>query len=161
MAYASWSVVFGEQPSASKWNILGTNDAAFNNGTGIPSVNSAAAYVATSQSTTSTSFTDLATAGPAATVTVGSTGLLLVGMTVTSYNSGANLTYTSFALSGANTLAASDKYSTIHGGTQAEGQAGSWLMASQTPGSTTVTMKYKANAGTGSWQERHIWAIPL
>src|SRR4051812_19992946 len=30
MAYASWSVVFGEQPSASKWNILGTNDATFN-----------------------------------------------------------------------------------------------------------------------------------
>lgn len=35
MAYASWSVVFGEQPSAAKWNILGTNDAAFNDGTGI------------------------------------------------------------------------------------------------------------------------------
>lgn len=29
MAYASWSVTFGEQPSASKWNILGTNDAYF------------------------------------------------------------------------------------------------------------------------------------
>lgn len=29
MAYASWSVVFGEQPTASKWNILGTNDAHF------------------------------------------------------------------------------------------------------------------------------------
>lgn len=29
MAYASWSVVFNEQPSASKWNILGTNDAYF------------------------------------------------------------------------------------------------------------------------------------
>lgn len=34
MAYASWSVVFGEQPSAAKWNILGTNDASFNDGTG-------------------------------------------------------------------------------------------------------------------------------
>lgn len=29
MVYASWSVVFGEQPSATKWNILGTNDAHF------------------------------------------------------------------------------------------------------------------------------------
>jgi len=37
MAYASWSVVFGEQPSAAKWNILGTNDASFNDGTGIGS----------------------------------------------------------------------------------------------------------------------------
>lgn len=35
MAYQVWSVVFGEQPSASKWNILGTNDAGFNDGTAI------------------------------------------------------------------------------------------------------------------------------
>lgn len=30
MAYQAFSVVFGEQPSAAKWNILGTNDAEFN-----------------------------------------------------------------------------------------------------------------------------------
>lgn len=36
MAYTSWSVVFGEQPSAAKWNILGANDASFNDGTGFP-----------------------------------------------------------------------------------------------------------------------------
>lgn len=30
MAYASWSLTFGEQPSTAKWNILGTNDDAFN-----------------------------------------------------------------------------------------------------------------------------------
>jgi len=35
MAYTAWSVVFGEQPSAAKWNILGENDASFNDGTGI------------------------------------------------------------------------------------------------------------------------------
>lgn len=35
MSYSSWSVVYGEQPSAAKWNILGTNDASFNDGTGI------------------------------------------------------------------------------------------------------------------------------
>lgn len=35
MGYASWSVVFGEQPSAAKWNILGTNDSSFNDSTGI------------------------------------------------------------------------------------------------------------------------------
>jgi len=38
MAYSAWSVVFGEQPSAAKWNILGTNDASFNDGTGIASL---------------------------------------------------------------------------------------------------------------------------
>lgn len=35
MAYTSWSVVFGETPSAAKWNLLGSNDASFNDGTGI------------------------------------------------------------------------------------------------------------------------------
>ena len=30
MAYQSWSVVAFEQPTASKWNILGTNDSDFN-----------------------------------------------------------------------------------------------------------------------------------
>lgn len=35
MAYVAWSVVFGETPSASKWNILGTNDSSFNDGSGI------------------------------------------------------------------------------------------------------------------------------
>lgn len=35
MTYAAWSVVFGEQPSAAKWNVLGSNDASFNDGTGI------------------------------------------------------------------------------------------------------------------------------
>jgi hypothetical protein len=35
MAYTAWSVIFGEQPSAAKWNLLGSNDAAFNNGGGV------------------------------------------------------------------------------------------------------------------------------
>lgn len=37
MAYTAWSVVFGEQPSTAKWNILGTNDAGFRDGTNISS----------------------------------------------------------------------------------------------------------------------------
>jgi len=35
MSYAAWSVIAGEQPTAAKWSILGTNDASFNDGTGI------------------------------------------------------------------------------------------------------------------------------
>jgi microcystin-dependent protein len=35
MSYTAWSVIFGEQPSATKWNILGGNDASFRDGTGI------------------------------------------------------------------------------------------------------------------------------
>lgn len=35
MAYVATTFVFGEQPSAAKWNQLGANDASFNDGTGI------------------------------------------------------------------------------------------------------------------------------
>lgn len=35
MAYVLWSVVFGEQPTAAKWNQLGQNDAGFKDGTNI------------------------------------------------------------------------------------------------------------------------------
>lgn len=33
MSYTAWSVVFGEQPTAAKWNQLGANDAGFKDGT--------------------------------------------------------------------------------------------------------------------------------
>lgn len=33
MAYTAWSVVYGEQPTAAKWNQLGQNDAGFRDGT--------------------------------------------------------------------------------------------------------------------------------
>lgn len=35
MAYTAWNVVFGEQPTAAKWNQLGQNDAGFKDGTNI------------------------------------------------------------------------------------------------------------------------------
>lgn len=35
MAYTAWSVIHGETPSAAKWNILGSNDAGFKDGTNI------------------------------------------------------------------------------------------------------------------------------
>lgn len=35
MSYTAWSVVFGEQPTAAKWNQLGQNDAGFKDGTNI------------------------------------------------------------------------------------------------------------------------------
>ena len=67
MAYAAWSVSFGEQPSASKWNILGTNDASFNDGTGIG--NSAIKYnnissVGLVKGASSLSFSPITPAGP-------------------------------------------------------------------------------------------------
>ena len=39
MAYQLFEVAFGEQPSATKWNYLGDNDASINDGTGINPAN--------------------------------------------------------------------------------------------------------------------------
>lgn len=170
MAYTSWSVVFGEQPSAAKWNLLGSNDASFNNGTGLPSAGSAVSNVAASETSTSTSYAALSTA-QAVTVTVGTTGLLLIGIGATNVknNTAAAFTYMTFVLSGANTLAAADTYSAEFQSVSAnqEGSVNRTVTFSGlTPGSTTVTVNVKvqtggAGAGTGTWVNRHLFAIPL
>lgn len=46
MPYAAWSVIAGEQPTAAKWNILGQNDASFNDGTGVANLSHANTAVA-------------------------------------------------------------------------------------------------------------------
>lgn len=45
MAYTAWSVVYGEQPTAAKWNQLGENDAGFKDGTNIDNDAITAAHV--------------------------------------------------------------------------------------------------------------------
>lgn len=175
MAYASWSVVFGEQPSAAKWNILGTNDASFNDGTGIGNATigasklatgAAAGYVATQESTTSTSYTDLTTPGPSVTVTVGANGLLAVflggQLNNNTTNNPANMT---FAASGANTIAAADLYSVYilpYTGNAGSKQGEAFLLTGLAAGSTTLTCKYKCGiGGTSLFTYRRIAAIPL
>lgn len=46
MAYTAWSVVYGEQPTAAKWNQLGANDAGFKDGTNIDNLAITAAKLA-------------------------------------------------------------------------------------------------------------------
>lgn len=196
MSYQVWSVVFGEQPSASKWNILGSNDASFNDGTGIANDaiiarhlandavetaaidngavtadklgnGAASASVTTSQTTTSTSYTDLATVGPAVTVTIGANGLALVTFmayiqhAVASGNTG----WVSFAMSGANTLAASDSYALMYQTWTANAfhQGGvSFMLTGLNPGSTTFTLKYRgSSANTTTYKNRRLSVTPL
>lgn len=161
MAYASWSVVFGEQPSAAKWNILGQNDAVFNNGTGLPSAGADVAAIDVDQTTTSTSFTDLATAGPAVTVTIGATGKAHVAVYARLNNSGANFTEVGYAVSGANTIAATNTRALTYAGTTADRRGMAILHKGLTPGSTTFTMKYSVSAGTGTFGNRVISVVPL
>ena len=174
MAYSSWSVVFGEQPSASKWNILGTNDASFNDGTGIGNatitanklaLSPAEDYVATIETTTSTSFVDLATVGPDVTVTIGANGLALVSIYCRSLNTASTgQALMGIDVSGANTIAADSTriIGQVFTGNYELWCGASFLYTGLNAGSTTFTAKYKRlTAGTASFSTRRIAVIPL
>lgn len=130
------------------------------NGAGAPGEST----VTTQESTTSTSYVGLTTA-QAVTVTVGASGLLLVGINFEGRNSGADsLSIASFELSGANTLAAADAnkaQSRLTTATATQRIGVTKLLTGLTAGSTTVTMKFRTTAGTASFNDRHIWALPL
>lgn len=129
-----------------------------------------AASVATSQTTTSTTYADLSTAGPSVTVTVGANGLLLV--TISSNvlnNTNAAFSFMSVVLSGANTVAAADinafKWQQPSANLELRNSF-TFLMTGLTPGSTTLKAQYRvqtggAGSGTSTWADRRISATPL
>jgi hypothetical protein len=99
MAYAAFSVVFGEQPSAAKWNILGSNDASFNDGTGIANAAITTKQItatglivgvqSVSQSPANLAVTDVASSSVTFTLDVNSTLLITFGCD-TQLNTGAS-----------------------------------------------------------------------
>jgi len=124
--------------------------------------NLATAYVATNESTASTTYTDLTTTTDQVTVTIGQSGTAIVVLTCYYYNSGTAYTYVSFAVSGANTQAAADSFAIAQGGAGAAiGNSGLFVLTGLAPGATTFKMKYKATAGTGIYQTRRIAVIPF
>lgn len=123
--------------------------------------------VSTLQTTNSVTFTDLSTAGPAVTVTIGNNGLALVSVSAQTFT-GTNTdgTFMGFAVSGANTIAASTTQSMFFQAATASGSAirASYcaLLTGLTAGSTTFTAKYRSLSGnTGSWEDRVISVVPL
>lgn len=52
MAYTAWSVVYGEQPTAAKWNQLGANDAGFKDMTNVDDLAVLTRHLNTSAATT-------------------------------------------------------------------------------------------------------------
>lgn len=123
------------------------------------------ATVATNETTTSTSYTDLATVGPSVTIDVGPTGLVLVFWAAQFRNS----TIGSFSLmaidvTGANTVAAGDAdYLGYEAATANQDlKVGRHhLFELDNPGPTTFTAKYRVTGNTGGWQDRRITALSL
>lgn len=123
------------------------------------------ALVATAQTTTSTSFTDLATTTDTVTATIGANGLALVIISsrISNTDSAAG-GFVGFAASGTNTIAVSDANSlNMRTSTGAPDSQASWtyLATGLTPGSTTFKMKYRVTAGTGTFTNRRITVIPF
>jgi len=130
---------------------------------------SATAEVTTAQGTTSATYTDLATAGPAVTLTTGTKALVIVSSFINeSSGSGGGNFYASFAVSGATTVAADDKnavamYVDSGQGNAGRGRASSATLVTLTAGSNTFTTKYRNAAGSGTafFVNRQIFVLNL
>lgn len=138
-------------------------------GTGVNSLAArvpSAATVMTSESTTSTSYTALATPGPAVTVTTGTQALVIISSLELSTITG-GFANASYAVSGSTTIAAGTGPSVLnYKGQSTSGQAIRSLAVFQgslTGGSNTFTMQYNAGSagGTATFLNRHIIVFPL
>lgn len=130
------------------------------------STGASSASVDTLETTSSASFTDLATPGPAVTVTIGANGLCLLIVTgAVSNNTAGDYAVMGWAASGANTISAtSNDALSIQGGSTTNELTSSWvkLLTGLTAGSTTFTAKYeRITGGTATFRFRRIQAVPL
>lgn len=120
--------------------------------------------VATSESTSSTSYAALTTPGPIATCTTGTKALVLLSAQLTNATIG-NTANMSFAVSGATTIASSDSYplmmtpyasNVFHAGTRHV------LLENLLAGSNVFTCQYKSGAATAAnFRTREITVVPL
>ncbi|MFJ8538192.1 hypothetical protein [Streptomyces sp. NPDC093591] len=122
---------------------------------------SESASVLISETTTGTSFTDLATVGPAVTVETGPCALVIIHGSME--NTGAGSSRMAYDVSGATTIAAADNR-----GIGVFGTAGTGIITSGvawhddlTPGANTFTAKYRVASGTGTFLSRRIVVVPF
>ena len=119
---------------------------------------SSTADVVTDETTTSTSYTDLATSGPAVTLTPGvtATHLLLVAAEIRNQTDG-QFCYASVAIAGA---AASDN-DAIDNGDDGRNMCSKQTLATSQASGATHTMKYKVQSSTGNFTYRRIIGVVL
>ncbi len=118
--------------------------------------------VDTKETTTSGTFTDLATAGPAVTVTTGTAVLVIVTARLFN-NTDTGQSVMSYAISGATTVAATNNFSIAFTANAADAfiqVSGVWVHAGLTAGTNIFTAKYAAT-NTGSFEFRQVAVIPF
>lgn len=128
-------------------------------------------YLATDNSTSSTSYTTLS-GNPSVTVTTGTAALCLFSCGMNSTATDASMSV-SVAVSGASTVAASDAWRILTDGTtgnfnfsgnpkdQHNRRGSVKLFTGLTGGSNTFTMQYKVGSATGHFHHREIIVYPL
>lgn len=120
--------------------------------------------VLTSETTTSSPFTDLATVGPLVTVDTGPNALVLTHCQLS--NDGAGSAFAGVEVSGASSIAAAlnrsinivNSAGAVIGAGTSVWYAGGLVL---TPGSNTFTMKYRVSSGTGTFADRRIIVVPF
>jgi hypothetical protein len=118
--------------------------------------------VATSETTTSTTYANLATNGPEVTCTTGSSALVWI-LTRAQHSSNAECR-ASVAVSSGTTIAASDNWCWLQSGTTS-GNPNRFgvchLFTDLNPGTNIFTMKYRTSSGTATFVHRDIIVMPL
>lgn len=123
------------------------------------------AVVNTSQGTTSTTYVDLGTVGPAVTASTGTTAIVLFAAEM-QHNTSSDACKASVAVSGATTVAASDDWCVRHEDTSTGSEfnrvMGFHRFTGLTAGSNTFTMKYASTAATtANFNFRELTVIPF
>lgn len=122
------------------------------------------ASISTTESTTSTSYVDLATVGPQITATTGTIAFCWFGA-AQAHSANDNETACSVAVSGASTVAASNAWMrSVDGVTASNFARGAsfHIFTGLTPGSNIFTMKYRVGAsGTATFRDRELGVLPL
>lgn len=117
--------------------------------------------VDTSESTASTSFTDLATVGPSVTITTGSYLIAFSNCDLTNSSAGAS-TRTGVDITGATTSPSTDGRGVrLEPSAGQNARMGATQLLSCTAGSNTVKMVYRAASGTGTYATRRITVMGL
>ena len=123
------------------------------------------AYVHTEETTTSTTYTNLATSGPAVTIFTDQAAVVFLTTIVTSSIT-SGLALMSFAVSGATTAAAADATAVqmeLYSSGAYLTVSGAFYYDTLNAGNNTFTAKYRAGAsgGTAHFVQRHLLVLPV
>lgn len=120
----------------------------------------AVAFVATNEATALTTYVDLATVGPAVTVTTGTQAIVMIYCALSS-SLATGRSWMAYGITGATSLAANTNRAIGLDGTGTQAIGALFLQTGLTAGSNTFTAKYTATSATSSFSNRRLAVIPL